>query len=68
MIAARSFAGSSVGIFGLARSGLSAARAFHAGGARVYAWDDKDAGHAEQPSSLQQSFPGEEWPWARSRR
>ncbi len=63
MIAARSFAGSSVGIFGLARSGLSAARAFHAGGARVYAWDDKDANHAEAAKFAATIVPWEEWPW-----
>lgn len=36
-------AGRSVAVFGLGRSGLAAARALHAGGARVHAWDDSDA-------------------------
>ena len=40
MIVPRGFANQDVGIFGLARTGLSAARALIAGGARVYAWDD----------------------------
>ena len=42
-IAARSFAHSDVGVFGLARSGMASIRALKAGGASVYAWDDKEA-------------------------
>ena len=34
------FAGQTVAVMGLARSGLAAARALAAGGARVWAWDD----------------------------
>ena len=40
MIACRAFADRSVAVFGLGRSGLSAARALLAGGARVNGWDD----------------------------
>jgi UDP-N-acetylmuramoylalanine--D-glutamate ligase len=34
-------------VFGLARTGLAAARALTAGGARVHAWDDNDASRAK---------------------
>ena len=40
MIPVAAFAGRTVAILGLARSGLSAARALRAGGATVLAWDD----------------------------
>jgi UDP-N-acetylmuramoylalanine--D-glutamate ligase len=43
MIPVRRFQGQSVAVFGLARSGLAAARALAAGGARVAAWDEKPA-------------------------
>lgn len=43
MIAARGFDGKKVMVFGLARTGLSAARALLRGGAQVYAWDDAPA-------------------------
>jgi len=36
------FAGLPVAVFGLARSGLAAARALHASGAEVWAWDDSE--------------------------
>ena len=40
MMECRAFADRSVAVFGLGRSGLSAARALLAGGARVSGWDD----------------------------
>lgn len=40
MIPVSTFAGLTVAVFGLARSGLAAGRALLAGGARVAAWDD----------------------------
>jgi UDP-N-acetylmuramoylalanine--D-glutamate ligase len=43
MIPVRGFEGRKVAVFGLARSGLAAARALHAGGAEVVVWDDKPA-------------------------
>ncbi len=46
MIAITEFAGREVAVFGLARSGLSAARALAAGGAIVHAWDDNEAARA----------------------
>src|SRR5215813_9859690 len=63
MIAARNFAGASVGVFGLARSGLSAIRALKAGQARVFAWDDKEEARAEAARLGAEVMPWEKWPW-----
>ncbi len=41
MIPVRGFEGRTVAVFGLARTGLTAARASIAGGAEVALWDDK---------------------------
>ena len=46
MISVPQYANRTVAVFGLARSGLSAARALAAGGARVRAWDDAAARRA----------------------
>ena len=46
MIPVPGFADASVAVLGLGRSGLTAARALRAGGARVVAWDDGQAGRA----------------------
>jgi UDP-N-acetylmuramoylalanine--D-glutamate ligase len=46
MIPITEFKGRDVAIFGLARTGLAAARALSAGGARVHAWDDNDIARA----------------------
>ena len=43
MIPVACFEDQTVAVFGLARSGLAAARALVAGGARVVAWDESDA-------------------------
>ena len=43
MIPVRGFEGKTVAVFGLARSGLTAARALLAGGAQVALWDDNEA-------------------------
>ena len=43
MIAVKGFEGKRIAIFGLGRSGLSAARALKAGGAEPLLWDDKPA-------------------------
>jgi UDP-N-acetylmuramoylalanine--D-glutamate ligase len=43
MIPVRGFEGRTVAVFGLARTGLAAARALIAGGAQVALWDDKPA-------------------------
>ena len=64
MIAARSFANQDVGVFGLARSGVSAAKALVAGGARVLAWDDGEASRAALSPAEAAVIPWREWPWA----
>ncbi len=43
MITVRGFSGKRVAVFGLARTGLTAARALMAGGAEVACWDEKPA-------------------------
>lgn len=47
MIAVLRFAGLEVAVVGLGKSGLSAARALRAGGARVQVWDDGEAARAK---------------------
>ena len=47
MIPITEFKGRDVAVFGLARTGLAAARALTAGGARVHAWDDNDVTRAK---------------------
>lgn len=47
MIPVTEFKGRDVAVFGLARTGLAAARALTAGGARVHAWDDNDVTRAK---------------------
>ena len=63
MIPVRSFQGKSCAIFGLARSGLAAARALKAGGAEVFAWDDKTSARLEAESAGAQVVPWRDWPW-----
>ena len=46
MIPVRGFEAKKVAVFGLARTGLAAARALAAGGAEVVVWDEKDAARA----------------------
>jgi len=46
MIPITEFKGRDVAVFGLARTGLAAAKALTAGGARVHAWDDSDVSRA----------------------
>jgi UDP-N-acetylmuramoylalanine--D-glutamate ligase len=43
MIPVRGFEGKTVAVFGLGRTGLTAARALIAGGAKVALWDEKPA-------------------------
>lgn len=47
MIPAHGFSGKRVAVFGLARTGISAARSLRQGGAEVLAWDDDAARRAE---------------------
>jgi UDP-N-acetylmuramoylalanine--D-glutamate ligase len=46
MISITEYKGREIAVFGLARTGLAAARALAAGGARVHAWDDSDSARA----------------------
>ncbi|MBE7219486.1 MAG: UDP-N-acetylmuramoyl-L-alanine--D-glutamate ligase, partial [Caulobacteraceae bacterium] len=46
MIPVRGFEGRTLAVFGLARTGLTAARALIAGGAQVACWDDGEKGRA----------------------
>jgi len=63
MIAAKSFQGKIVAVFGLARTGLASVRALKEGGGHVIAWDDnagaRDAGH-EAGAEI---TPWREWAW-----
>ena len=63
MIAARSFEHSDVGVFGLARSGMSSVRALKAGGARVYAWDDREEMRKLASAEGATVAPWAHWPW-----
>ncbi|MGH1578278.1 UDP-N-acetylmuramoyl-L-alanine--D-glutamate ligase [Planktotalea sp.] len=47
MIPVQGYSGARVGVLGLGRSGLSAARALHEGGAVPVCWDDNDAARAK---------------------
>lgn len=63
MIAVQEFSGKTVGVFGLARSGLSAARALKAGGARLFAWDDSEAARKAAVKANIALEPTDRWPW-----
>src|SRR5258708_6661889 len=63
MIAARSFSGKTVAIFGLARTGLASARALKAGGANVIAWDDNSAARDAGAEAGATITPWREWAW-----
>ncbi|HEX2816006.1 MAG TPA: UDP-N-acetylmuramoyl-L-alanine--D-glutamate ligase [Phenylobacterium sp.] len=54
MIPVRGFEGKTVAVFGLARTGLAAARALVAGGARVALWDEKPA---SREAAAAEGFP-----------
>ncbi len=62
MITVDQYKDKTVGILGLARSGVSATRALCAGGARVVAWDDKEEARSNAPqgTSIER---WEHWPW-----
>jgi UDP-N-acetylmuramoylalanine--D-glutamate ligase len=67
MIPVRAFAGRDVGVFGLARSGLSSIAALNAVGANTHAWDENDAARAEARRIGAHVAPFNEWPWQRIR-
>jgi UDP-N-acetylmuramoylalanine--D-glutamate ligase len=64
MIVARSFANSTAGVFGLARSGVSSVRSLVAGNAKVYAWDDKESSRVEARNAGATVAPISQWPWS----
>jgi UDP-N-acetylmuramoylalanine--D-glutamate ligase len=64
MIEVTCFKGETVGVFGLARSGLSAIRALTAGGATVFAWDDKESARPEAARLGATPAAWGDWPWA----
>jgi UDP-N-acetylmuramoylalanine--D-glutamate ligase len=63
MIPARAFAGRTVAVFGLARTGLGAVRALKAGGSDVIAWDDNAAARQVGADSGASITPWREWSW-----
>ncbi len=65
MIAARAFKHKDVGVFGLARSGMASIASLKAGGAHVYAWDDKDETRREASRLGAVIVPFADWPWDR---
>src|SRR5450432_624033 len=64
MIKVDCFRGQTVGVFGLARSGLSAIEALRAGGANVFAWDDAEGARLMAVQKGATVGPWENWPWA----
>src|SRR6185437_2367609 len=63
MIAARSFTGKTVAVFGLARTGLASVRALKAGGAHVIAWDDNSNARDVGYEAGAEITPWREWAW-----
>src|SRR4051812_12511752 len=66
MIEVTCFRGKTVGVFGLARSGLSAIEALIAGGTEVFAWDDKDASRQAAAAKGATIADWRAWPWSRT--
>ena len=63
MIPARSFADKQVAVFGLARTGLACVQALTAGGAKVFAWDDKAAAREAAAAGGASVLPWRDWAW-----
>ena len=63
MIASHAFAGRTVAVFGLARTGLGAVRSLTAGGAQVIAWDDNSTARDVGGLAGAEIMPWREWPW-----
>lgn len=63
MIVSTAFAKADVAVFGLARSGVASVKSLVEGGARVFAWDDKEDNRAaaKQEGAITQPFA--DWPW-----
>jgi UDP-N-acetylmuramoylalanine--D-glutamate ligase len=63
VIPARSFVGKQVAVFGLARSGLASVCALKAGGAQVFAWDEKEELRHRAETEGAAIAPWQDWPW-----
>jgi len=63
MIELQGVSGKTVGVYGLARSGLSAARALKLSGAKVFAWDDNESSRLAAVKEGVPSETAERWPW-----
>ena len=64
MVPLRHLGGRSIGVFGLARSGLATVRAAVAGGAAdVLVWDDKDSAREEAASLGGTPIDPRDWRW-----
>ena len=57
MIPVRGFQGKTVAVFGLGRTGLTAARALKAGGAEVALWDEKASPSSTWPRPTGRTSP-----------
>lgn len=64
MIASHVFAGKTVAVFGLARTGLSAIASLTRGGASVIAWDDNNLAREAGANAGAQITPWREWGWS----
>ncbi|MDX1580686.1 MAG: UDP-N-acetylmuramoyl-L-alanine--D-glutamate ligase [Alphaproteobacteria bacterium] len=64
MIAVETYRGKQVALFGLARSGVAAARALEAGGAEVAAWDDNAASREKAEAAGVTLAPMDQLTWA----
>jgi len=65
MIVATAFAKADVAVFGLARSGIASVKSLVEGGARVFAWDEKEERRAEAKREGAVIKPFAEWPWSK---
>jgi len=63
MIPVREFEGQTIGVFGLARSGLAAVRSLREGGAEVIAYDDKEPGREAAAAAGAEIAEFSRWPW-----
>jgi UDP-N-acetylmuramoylalanine--D-glutamate ligase len=63
MIVSTTFAKADVAVFGLARSGVASVKSLVEGGARVFAWDDKDENRVAAKNEGAVIQPFAEWPW-----
>ena len=62
MITIGEYSGKAVGVFGLGKAGEATVASLLAGGASVFAWDDKSQQAATRPDGAQLA-PFENWPW-----